>query len=636
VIWQRLRYGTLVAAGVAVTGATIYLGARRTTAAVDLIELTEGLEERYRAVSAQSPSTFLVSTQQVDAWGINTNGWTYEDPGSGTNAPTTNTFLVWTGTVSLVTTTAYTALTYSMDQRTQVGRTVWTGWTNLTASGFVAFSAGNGLWQFAGTVQGVDYYRNTATSNRALLDHGPGSVGWEIRSAFRTYRPDPANWILFGRQGWTRGNGASFAAPWYDSGGAAIAGTVAAAGDPAYYGDRPAYVTESQRVPITRTAPPQALVTAFDAALLNLVTQYVDSVDSASGAVRYHSVTGLFARLSIGNRTNQFTRQPALGTNAATYGAVPLQMAAVHYTERYALLHALTQTVAATTWWTNSMGTNAYSSVPSNAPTISEVYSFAITNPAAHNPGFPVVDGGSNVPAWWVYCNDDTAFSGPFWTGPYWTNDYSQLYNGLPAGDVSTTATEGVESPIVDYRVHYYHRRQQDYTVFEDFADPAVTNYTLTLAGSQSGGTDTAAYTSRISRLALPLYADLTGVTVQAHYWAAPLARTNVLSPTWYPTGAYYQAAAISGAYTSTGQVFRSDHITLPFSFAPTNLPSEHWRKDGPSFTSNSPPTWREWTFAAIVDNSYEYPYMAPTYYYGAALTNGPVIVTWGFTRCTN
>ena len=627
-IWQRLRYGTLVAAGVAVTGATIYLGARRTTAAVDLIELTEGLEERYRAVSAQSPSTFLVSTQQVDAWGINTNGWTYEEPGSGTNAPTTNTFLVWTGTVSLVTTTAYTALTYSMDQRTQVGRTVWTGWTNLTAAGFVAFSAGNGLWQFAGTVQGVDYYRNTATSNRALLDHGPGSVGWEIRSAFWTYRPDPADWILFGRQGWTRGHGASFAAPWYDSGGAAIAGTVAAAGDPAYYGDRPAYVTESQRVPITRTAPPQALVTAFDAALLNLVTQYVDSVDSASGAVRYHSVTGLFARLSIGNRTNQFTRQPALGTNAATYGAVPLQMAAVHYTERYALLHALTQTVAATTWWTNSTGTNAYSSVPSNAPTISEVYSFALTNPAAHNPGFPVVDGGSNVPSWWVYCNDDA----PGFTGPYWTNDYSQLYTGLPAGDISTTATEAAESPIVDYRVHYDHLRQQAYTVVEDFSDPAATNYTLTLASSQSGGTDTAAYTSRIARLALPLQADLTGVTVRAHLWAVPLARTNDLSPTWYPTGAYYQAAAITGAYTSTGQVFRSDPVTLPFSFAPTNREAARMQIAGPSFTSNS--TTRTWIFEANVYNAVGTD-NAPLYY-GAALTNGPVIVTWGFTRCTN
>jgi hypothetical protein len=114
--------------------------------------------------------------------------------------------------------------------------------------------------------------------------------------------------------------------------------------------------------------------------------------------------------------------------------------------------------------------------------------------------------------------------------------------------------------------------------------------------------------------------------------WAVPLARTNDLSPTWYPTGAYYQAAAITGAYTSTGQVFRSDPVTLPFSFAPTNREAARMQIAGPSFTSNS--TTRTWIFEANVYNAVGTD-NAPLYY-GAALTNGPVIVTWGFTRCTN
>lgn len=53
------------------------------------------------------------------------------------------------------------------------------------------------------------------------------------------------------------------------------------------------------------------------------------------------TVTGIFADMQIGNRTNQFTRTPTNGTNLATYGDYPEQIYKECLEERYKFLWAL-------------------------------------------------------------------------------------------------------------------------------------------------------------------------------------------------------------------------------------------------------------------------------------------------------
>jgi len=133
--WQKLRYGTLVLTGVAVTGTTIYVTTRNQMKPVDLITLMEGVEERQRAVNWNVAPSPVISTQQIHAWTSNTNGWTYPVP-DGTNTPGASNYLVYAGPVDLVTTSDVTGLSYSSTYRKDIGRYVWAGWSNLTVSAF--------------------------------------------------------------------------------------------------------------------------------------------------------------------------------------------------------------------------------------------------------------------------------------------------------------------------------------------------------------------------------------------------------------------------------------------------------------------------------------------------------------------
>jgi hypothetical protein len=174
----------------------------------------------------------------------------------------------------------------------------------------------------------------------------------------------------------------------------------------------------------------------------------------------------------------------------------------------------------------------------------------------------------------------------------------------------------------VDYSAHYDHTREQAYTIVE------FDGFTLTEASFESGGIDTEAYSSRAARVSLPLRADITGVTIRASVWATQRARTNLHSTTYFTTGSYYQAAAITGAYLTAGQVFSSDVVPPPvFQFASTNFVANQFHKSWPAAGINHP-------FIGWVDNdilSEQEPR-----YWGAMLHTGPVVITWGFLRCTN
>ncbi len=66
-----------------------------------------------------------------------------------------------------------------------------------------------------------------------------------------------------------------------------------------------------------------------------------DSVHDGATNIVMLTVTGLWAELGIGDGTNKFTREPAIGTNAATYGEYPWRIYKTDLEERYKVLEAL-------------------------------------------------------------------------------------------------------------------------------------------------------------------------------------------------------------------------------------------------------------------------------------------------------
>jgi hypothetical protein len=79
-----------------------------------------------------------------------------------------------------------------------------------------------------------------------------------------------------------------------------------------------------------------AMMINADNTLLALVPYYRDPV-----TFEPYTVTGLFASLAIGDRTNKFTAVPASGTNAATFGPWAWRAYVTAFQERYKLLWAL-------------------------------------------------------------------------------------------------------------------------------------------------------------------------------------------------------------------------------------------------------------------------------------------------------
>ncbi|MBU0714076.1 MAG: hypothetical protein KJ964_01800 [Verrucomicrobia bacterium] len=82
----------------------------------------------------------------------------------------------------------------------------------------------------------------------------------------------------------------------------------------------------------------QNLMGAMATNIKSLVQYYVDT------NIVMLTVPGLWARLEIGDHTDQFTCMPAIGTNAATYGDCPWRIYVANLQERYEVLWKLKQT----------------------------------------------------------------------------------------------------------------------------------------------------------------------------------------------------------------------------------------------------------------------------------------------------
>jgi len=92
----------------------------------------------------------------------------------------------------------------------------------------------------------------------------------------------------------------------------------------------------------------RAMMVELDAKIKALIPYYIDPDSWGPATNSFGSiltVTGLFATLQIGDKTNKFTRTPAIGTNVATYGDYPWQIYVEDLQERYKVLNAMERTV---------------------------------------------------------------------------------------------------------------------------------------------------------------------------------------------------------------------------------------------------------------------------------------------------
>ena len=548
-------------AGVAVTGTTIYTTTRNQSKAVDMIELLEAVEERQRAVDWNVAPGPTVSTQKIRSWVSNTNGWTYPVP-AGTGAPSSNNFLTYAGLVDLVTTNDNTGLDYSSTYRSTTGRYVWAGWSNLTASGFPILAGidPNLAYDLAGYNDGVGYYTNLggSTGDVAVLldvrtrDHANDQTGrgWVLN----LFRPStnlyPWDWTELGEDSLdstfysTTNTVDSFRAQWQHVTPAhnyAPTGAVAAVGPitVAEIRDEPATTTESHVNALTRHLPATNLMYGLDVVLANLIPSFVDRVDPTNGVV-YHTVTGLFATLNIGNGTNLFTRTVTNGV--PVYGGVGRQIKRTNMVERYTILQALTQTVVSIVW-ENSIVTNAASNVNYAAmegdgwegdPPVR-------TNGTDYWPepwGDAILTNVSDdcVPAYWEEVDIDAGFGQAFY------DDIPQTFDGSIRGPVDVLTNTASPAWEYEFQFNFYERADvgtrtftgpsgyyiQDISRIFEFAPttPMSTNYS----------SNHIVY-ARVAPLVIQ--GDLTGVTYNLTHWVIWEDRTNYISPAFFTTGTW-------------------------------------------------------------------------------------------------
>jgi len=100
----------------------------------------------------------------------------------------------------------------------------------------------------------------------------------------------------------------------------------------------------------------RAMMVELDAKIKALVPYYTDTNTVYAGTTNFAmwTVASLFSNLNIGNKADQFTSVPAIGTNEATYGALPWRIYKEDLEERYKVLNAMKMTTlglcAGTNW----------------------------------------------------------------------------------------------------------------------------------------------------------------------------------------------------------------------------------------------------------------------------------------------
>jgi hypothetical protein len=381
--WQQCKYGTAVLAGMAITGATIFLVAttRRQVEPQDVVELFEAVAERRLALMSAWPAGAGV-TQWVPTWAADPSSHRYPVHVASNVWGTTN-YLVLAGSNAVPPDPHWVlALSYTGVYSETVGRIVWGPWPRIEAAGFPSVSGRdyNGTYAYAtswvASGNRLDLYVMTNNAERLLWDYGLGDAHpWRLQYAAvagltnlpaQYYPPSTLATPLWTDAGEAAAwRGGWLADPWeLRVTGAGVTGACAAAGAALTNRLREGVASQTlRRAPAVARRIERGTLAALDAVIMGLATQYVDDValtNAALGtAIPMHTLTGLWTRLGIGqisNGTCRFTRQPALGTNAATYGALPWVMYREDLQERGKVLAALRATARNVSGWANGWG----------------------------------------------------------------------------------------------------------------------------------------------------------------------------------------------------------------------------------------------------------------------------------------
>jgi len=651
---------------------------------VDIIELVEALQERERAANVLTPLPGVVSTQQVYHY-TNT---AYEYDGTP--------FLSWAGLTNLVTTNDQMGLSFSAVYTFNTGRVIWAGWPSLTATSFDDADA-NGTYVLAGyndhsddpwTSGMVGYYIKDATpastvyvlrdiQNRDNVNCGtPGlscdARGWLLNKATVTTNSDgdaTSPW-LWGYHWDSEAYG--FIKPYYTTDGffdsfrgptnwikvhsgrstmgIVTAGSSGLDTNMLKHGRAPYYETRINA--IGAHAPGSNFWSNFDLALTNLLQS--DFVQTwSNGVTTYHSVTGLFATLNIGDGTNQFTQTVTNGI--PVYGPIGFHLKETNLTERYQILVAMTTTIESMVW----AGTNQLIAFTGNVFNIdAEEYDEVDTGQDTVWPieptEAPITDFGS---PWWLICEPDDAsdFTDVFWT----SNNMGGLpkgptFTGEPSGSTTNIPSPGNGlSPRYEFQWKYtFDRTQQGY--YWNSRYTWGTDYRTVWARHVTSIFHTQAYDRLESEALVTFSNDLdTNVSFTVQIYALNQLKTNVLATTWYD--GEWDLVATTNA---PGYVPDESNVVKVFSgvLAPSNdalvpdfdMPVTSSKSYGDAYQhdptgcgalpGHTPPQLVGYTtqcFRCEISTDTTGG-LNQTHYYGHQLISPKALINWDFTRASN
>jgi len=434
--------------------------------------------------------------------------------------------------------------------------------------------------------------------------------------------------------------------------------------------DAPAYVDESWDNVVGVVAS-RAMCAALDGAIKALVPSYLDRLDATNGPVML-TVTGLWARLQIGDGTNKFSREPAFvvpahtnwvysyvnwfpnqtasstcytaeawravnyasawsvsngytfsvysnaaavlvpETNtAATFGDLPWQMYTNDFMERWRVLCSLTCTVVTATW-VNGVGDSYSTNQGMN-------YSFhefppSTTNVMTSGDGtfnLPFPDG---YPADWIHVEvGDT--TGPFFE-PAASRDFSDQTFGA-----HTAITNGTAAPIYSYSYEFSFSRLQQYYSLRYGGMSG--DYTLQEVQASQANVDRSDYLRQAACVEAALPYMPTGVSATVDFHLEYSAITNPASADYSVTGSNIMSCsytwAAEGCATVTTEQVASDYIDIT---TPTSFAIDH---DGVGFSLGGP-YGQQATFTALHECT-----NGGAFYYGTRVDAGPAVVHWNF-----
>lgn len=654
IVWQKAAWGTLVIAGLSIVGITIYQPGtdRKEVRAVDVLELVEGVLERQYALGS-GPWGTTVTSNTIYRWTNDASGATY--PKSYGTTVSNLPYLSFDPVGEALVQTNYVyGLAIPVTVKQQVGRFMVNGYAKYDITGFwdeaytnwgFTIYDPNGEYSYAGRSGETMIFTNVAHglvdtgvvfyyAGYVLVAHGtPGTPPygyWTLDLVYFVLDPatePPMEWTR-GTVFWTYGQPEmSYATTWYNlSGWPGPAGPVTPVGavDTNLILDTPAFVSESRKNAICAN-PSRAFMVSLDTAIKALVVSYVDTnnLTEFNGTWPMLTVTGLWARLQIGDGTNKFTREPSIDGDPITYGAYPWQIYTNDLVERQKVLHALTTiTNHIQAWWTNAAGGESTwdGSLYFNPGTEQRFAFFLATNSGWYY--FPPHVGLPDAPEWW---RDATPYSGTFFTDE---PTVSPLFPDGPTGTYS--AVSGSHQPIHACNWEYQYSRIQ--RMFSEYQDagwysmkyatnfPATNGWTVTTWQLYTNATIEHAWESVAADLATTS-AFPSALAYEPQPFVRNEARTSEYASTWTITGTWYRASV--GAVNPVSNILQG--ASQQYSLLPGQLYS--WNTNDVPATPGWNTTMSEYEMVST---------NATLHYFGHRKSAGPNLLRFYFTRCTN